>query len=130
KQLIQHLVTSNPTPAYVGRVAAVFNNNGLGVRGDLKAVVRAIVLDPEAFEDGSSNPAAGHLMHPAHFIVSLLRVFNPQSADGTTKSDGYLNPQSVNLGLDVFRPPSVFSYFSPSGAVPGSALKGPEFGLL
>jgi uncharacterized protein (DUF1800 family) len=130
KQLIQHLVTSNPTPAYVGRVAAVFNNNGLGVRGDLKAVVRAIILDPEAMEDGTRNPSAGHLMHPAHFIVSLLRVFNAQSADGTTKSDGYLNPQSVNLGMDVFRPPSVFSYFSPSAAAPGSTLKGPEFGLL
>ena len=130
KQLIQHLVTSNPSPAYVARVTAIFNDNGSGVRGDLKNVVRAILLDPEALEDGSVNPAAGHFKHPALFISGLLRAFNAVSADGNDSSDGYLNPQSVNLGMDIFNPPSVFSYFSPFGGVSGSTLRGPEFGLL
>jgi len=130
KQLIQHLVTSNPTPGYVARVAAVFNGS-TGVRGDLKAVVRAILLDPEARGDVKSDPSYGHLRHPALFITGVLRAFNPRSADGATQSDGYLNPQAVNMGMDVFRPPSVFSYFSPSGTVPGGGgVRGPEFALF
>jgi uncharacterized protein (DUF1800 family) len=130
KQLIQLLVTSNPSPAYVARITKVFNDNGSGVRGDLKAVVKAILLDTEARTMISQNPQEGHLMHPALFITNLLRAFNPLSADGTTQSDGYLDPQSVNMGMDVFNPPSVFSYYSPSGGVPGSSLRGPEFGIL
>jgi uncharacterized protein (DUF1800 family) len=130
RQLIQHLVTSNPSPAYVGRVALVFNGAS-GSRGDLKAVVRAILLDPEARGDQKIDASYGRLRHPAQFIVNVLRAFNARSADGTTQSDGYLNPQAVNMGMDLFRPPSVFSYFSPSGTVPGSGgVRGPEFGLL
>jgi Protein of unknown function (DUF1800) len=95
-------------------------------------VVRAILLDPEARGDVKSDPNYGHLRHPALFITSVLRAFNPRSADGTTQSDGYLNPQAVNMGMDIFRPPSVFSYFSPSGTVPGSVggVRGPEFALF
>jgi uncharacterized protein (DUF1800 family) len=130
RQLIQHLVTSNPTPAYVGRIAAVFNGS-TGVRGDLKAVVRAILLDPEARGDTKIDPNYGHLRQPVLFITSVLRAFNPHSADGTAPSDGYLNPQAVNMGMDLFRPPSVFSYFSPSGTVPGTTgVRGPEFALF
>jgi hypothetical protein len=128
RQLIQHLVTSNPSPAYVERITQVFNDNGSFVRGDLRAVVRAILLDPEALT--TSNQQSGRLMHPALLVTSLLRAFNVRSADGTGTSDGYLNPQSVNLGMDIFSPPSVFSYFSPFGGVPGSSLRGPEFALL
>ena len=58
-------------------------------------------------------PNYGRLRHPAQFIANLLRAFNARSADGTATSDGYLNPQSAAMGMDVFRPPSVFSYFSP-----------------
>jgi hypothetical protein len=129
RQLIQHLVTSNPSPDYVARITRVFNDNGSGVRGDLKSVVKAILLDPEAratLQDSQS----GHLIHPVLLITNLLRAFNPRSADGMARSDGYLNPQSQNMGMDVFSPPSVFSYFSPFGGVPGSSLRGPEFGLL
>ncbi len=130
KQLIQHLVTSNPTPAYVARVASVFNGGG-GARGDLRAVIRAILLDPEARGDVKSEPNYGRLRHPAQFILSMLRAFGARSADGTAESDGYLNPQSVLMGMDVFRPPSVFSYFSPATVVPGTnGVRGPEFGLL
>ncbi len=129
--LIQHLVTSDPTPAYVGRVAAAFNNNGSNVRGDLKAVVRAILLDAEARGDVKSDPHYGRLRHPVQLVTNLCRAFNPRSADGTTTSDGYLNPQSSTLGMDVFRPASVFSYFPPGYVVPETGGKGgPEFGIL
>src|SRR5262245_4946132 len=128
--LIQHLVTSNPTPAYVARIASVFNGAG-GPRGDLRAVVRAILLDPEARGDAKTDATYGRLRHPAQFIAGLLRAFGARSAEGTADSDGYLNPQSVLMGMDVFRPPSVFSYFSPGTVVPGTnGVRGPEFGLL
>jgi uncharacterized protein (DUF1800 family) len=130
KQLIQHLVTSNPSPAYVKRVAQVFANDGTGVRGNLKAVVKAILLDSEAAQVPAPEAGKGHLRHPVLFVTSLLRAFFPKAADGVNLSDGYLNPQSVNMGLDLFRPPSVFSYFSPSTGIPGSSLRGPEFGIL
>ena len=131
RQLIQHLVTSNPTPEYVGRVARVFNGEGAGARGDLREVVRAILLDPEARGDINPGSGYGHLRHPALFITSILRAFNASSADGTTTSDGVLNPNSAAMGMNVFVPPSVFSYFSPTTGVPGGrGLRGPEFGLL
>ena len=131
KQLIQHLVTSNPSPAYVARVAAVFNGQAGGARGDLQAVVRAILLDDEARGSSKGDASYGHLRHPALFIANILRAFDARSADRSGPSDGYLNPQSVNMGMDVFRPPSVFSYFSPSTTAPGTnGLKGPEYGLL
>jgi uncharacterized protein (DUF1800 family) len=130
RQLIQQFVTSNPSPAYIARITSVFNDNGSGVRGDLKAVVRAILLDPEARIKNSQELVSGHLLHPALFIANLLRAFNARAANGIDESDGYLDPQSVNMGMDVFSPPSVFSYFSPSGGVPGTIYRGPEFGLL
>ncbi len=131
KQLIQHLVTSNPTPAYVARVTAVFDGEGSGTRGDLKEVVRAILLDPEARGDRKADPSYGRLRHPVQFVAGILRAFGARSADGTSASDGYLNPQTTAMGMDVFRPPSVFSYFAPSTGVPGSGgLRGPEFGIL
>jgi uncharacterized protein (DUF1800 family) len=130
KQLIQHLVTSNPSPEYVARVAAVFNGSA-GSRGDLRTVVRAVLLDPEARGDVKSDPSYGRLRNPVEFLLGVLRAFGARSADLNGPSDGYLNPQAVAMGMDVFRPPSVFSYYSPAGAVPGGAgLRGPEFGLL
>ena len=130
KQLIQHLVTSNPSPSYVARVASVFNGR-LSPRGDLKAVVRAVLLDPEARGDVKTNSTYGRLRHPAQFIANILRAFGAHSADGTAGSDGYLNPQSSQMGMDLFRPASVFSYFSPGTVIPGSAgVRGPEFGIF
>ena len=131
KQLIQHLVTSNPTPAYVARVASVFDGGVTGVRGDMKAVLKAILLDPEARGDLKTDPSYGHLRHPALFIGGILRAFYARSANGSGETDGYLNPQSVLMGMDVFRPPSVFSYFSPGTVVSGTAgVRGPEFGIF
>ena len=129
KQLIQHLVTSNPTPDYVARVASVFSGAN-GSRGDLKEVIRAILFDPEA-RVPENDATFGRLRHPAQFIANVLRAFDARSADGAGQSDGYLNPQSVAMGMDVFRPASVFSYFSPSAGLPGGAgLRAPEFGIL
>jgi uncharacterized protein (DUF1800 family) len=131
KQLIQHLVTSNPTPAYVARVTSAFNGSATGVRGDLKAVVKAILLDPEARGDVKTDPNYGHLRHPALFISNILRAFYARAANGSGDTDGYLNPQAVLMGMDVFRPPSVFSYFSPGTVVSGTAgVRGPEFGIF
>jgi uncharacterized protein (DUF1800 family) len=131
KLLIQHLVTSNPSPAYVGRVASVFAGEGSGVRGDMKAVLRAILLDPDARGARKLETSYGRLRHPAQLLANMLRAFNARSRDLGTESDGVLNPQSVTMGMDVFRPPSVFSYFSPFNGVPGGGgLRGPEFGLL
>src|SRR5688572_7834786 len=132
RQLIQHLVTSNPSPAYVRRVAQVFANNGAGVRGDLAALVRAILLDEEAYaKPAPPDFSKGHLKHPVLLVTNLLRAMGARSRDGLGLSDGYLNPQTLrDMGMDLFVPPSVFSYFSPATGVPGSNLRGPEFGTL
>ncbi len=104
KQLIQHLVTSNPSPAYVGRVAAVFNNDCAGLypisgcnnaRGNLRAVVQAILLDPEARGDVKTDPNYGKLREPAQYINGFLRAFNVKSFDKTSTSDGVLGSRST-----------------------------------
>ena len=123
KQLIQHLVTSNPSPQYIARVATVFNNNGNGVRGDMRAVIRAILLDPEARGDAKTDPNYGHLREPALFMTSILRNLGGQS-DGV-----YLRMQAYSLQQYLFTPPSVFNYFPPSYVIPGTMSLGPEFGI-
>ena len=125
QQLIEHLVTSNPSPAYVQRVAGVFNNNGSGVRGDLQAVIRAILLDPEARAgDPPATPSAneGHLREPALYLTSLLRGL------GATVSATNNLPQYTSAeGQPIYAPPSVFNYFSPGYRIAGGKLLGPEF---
>jgi hypothetical protein len=128
KQLIQHLVTSNPSPAYVARVAAVFDAHRTSPH-QLREVVRAILLDPEARGDFKTDPTYGHLKHPALFLLNVLRPFRPLSANRTALSDGHLNPQITSLGMDIYRPPSVFSYYPPDKEIAPGVL-GPEFGIL
>ena len=123
KQLIQKLVTSDPTPGYVARVSAVFADNGAGQRGDLAAVVRAILLDPEARGARKIDPGYGKLVEPALFMTSLARAANARS-DGVT-----LRASSAALGQFVFYPASVFSYYPFDYVVPGTQLLGPEFGV-
>lgn len=131
KLLIRDLVTSNPSPAYVARVAAVFNNNGAGTRGDLKAVVRAILLDPEARGDNKGNADYGRLKEPAQLITNIARALNVRSFDGTGNSDGFLSPQSSTMDQDILRPLTVFSYYPADYTLPGNPnLAGPEFGIL
>lgn len=129
KLLIQHLVTSDPTPAYVGRVAAVFNNNGQGVRGDLKEVVRAILLDPEARGNAKTDPNYGKLREPVQLVTNFLRHFNVGSANLSQQSDGVINGLTNPLGQNVFYSPTVFNYYSPDYVIPGTTLLGPEFGI-
>jgi hypothetical protein len=130
KQLIQQMVTSNPSAGYIARVVDVFNRNKTNPN-QLCEVARAILLDPEARGDRKNADNYGHLKEPVLLITNLARMFDAKSADRTTNSDGYLNPDSVNIGQDAWRPGSVFSYFSPFNGVPGGGgLRGPEFGLL
>jgi uncharacterized protein (DUF1800 family) len=128
KQLIQQLVTSNPSAAYVARVTDTFNRNRSNA-SQLQLVARAILLDPEARGDRKNASNYGHLKEPVLYITNLMRMFGAKSADRTVNSDGYLNPDAVNQGQDVFRPPSVFSYFSPGKVAVGGAtpVLGPEF---
>lgn len=145
KQLIQHLVTSNPSPAYVARVARAFNNdcdalypdNCAGARGSLKAVVRAILLDPEARGDVKTDPKYGRLREPVQLITNVLRAFNASALNNpNAPSDGVLAQQSPSgdlpnsLDQPVFLPPTVFSYYTPSYVVPGTKLLGPAFEIL
>jgi len=128
--LIQHLVTSDPTPAYVGRVAAAFNNNGSNVRGDMKAVIKTILLDPEARGNVKTDPKYGKLREPVQLATNIYRQFNVRSFDGTTQSDGYINQIIVPMGQNTFNSATVFNYYTPDYIVPGTALNGPEFGIL
>ncbi|MFS8084536.1 MAG: DUF1800 family protein [Acidobacteriota bacterium] len=123
RPLIQKLVTGNPTPSYVGRVAAVFNNNGAGVRGDMKAVVRAILNDPEARGDLKIDPAYGKLREPALYLLNILRGFNGQT-DGVS-----FQRAGTSLLQPVFYSPSVFNYYPPDYIVPNTNALGPEFAI-
>ncbi|AXC10928.1 hypothetical protein ACPOL_1582 [Acidisarcina polymorpha] len=129
KQLIQHLVTSNPSPAYVARVADVFVDNGAHVRGDMVAVITAIITDPEA-RAGDTEPIAtsGHLTEPVLWITSVMRGLGFVSVD---PHDDYqlLSNYSGVLGEWPYQAESVFNFFPPSYVIPGTDLNAPEFGV-
>lgn len=135
KQMIQRLVTSNPSPAYVGRVAAAFANNGAGVRGDLKAVWTAILLDDEARAPAKiSEPTYGKLREPMLRLVNWARSFNATSAAGSWKIFDTTNTGN-SLGQSPLRSPSVFNFFRPGFIPPNTALAtakatAPEFQLV
>jgi len=129
KHLIQRLVTSNPTPAYVQRVAGVFGNNGQGVRGDLRAVVRAVLLDDEARNGHLASPATfGKLRDPITKLVRLWRVAPGRSINGRVFQYSHPEDEFAQLPLSA---PSVFNFFKPDFAQPGeirdSGLVSPEF---
>jgi uncharacterized protein (DUF1800 family) len=129
RHLIQRLVTSNPTPAYVGRVAAVFNNNGSGVRGDLKAVVRALLLDNEARNGQLAAPTTfGKLRDPITKLVRLWRVAPGISVNGRVFRYSHPDDEFAQRPLGA---PSVFNFFKPTFAAPGeirdAGLVSPEF---
>jgi uncharacterized protein (DUF1800 family) len=119
RQLIQQLVTSNPSPAYIARITAVFNNNGSGVRGDLGAVVRAILLDPEA--RGTPGPTFGKLKEPALAMLQVMRALHGVG-------DGLGLPGIArSMAQDPYLAPSVFNYYLPDYQLPGTALLAPPF---
>ncbi|MES2949368.1 MAG: DUF1800 domain-containing protein [Pseudomonadota bacterium] len=135
KQMIQRLVTSNPSPAYVARVAGIFNNNGAGARGDLRAVFAAILLDDEARGPaGLSQTGFGKLREPMLRMVQWGRSFGIRSARGSWKMGELSNPAN-QLGQSPLRSPSVFNYFRPGYVPPSTALSAtqtpaPEFQLV
>ena len=135
KQLIQRLVTSNPSPAYVARVTAAFNNNGAGVRGDLRAVVKAILLDDEARSPaGLTQGGFGKLREPMLRLVQWGRTFGLNSTYGSWKIGNLSDPGS-RLGQSPLRSPSVFNFFRPGYVPPSTALAAngavaPEFQLV
>jgi uncharacterized protein (DUF1800 family) len=122
KQLIQHLVTSNPSPAYVQRVATVFENNGSGVRGDLKAVVRTILLDTDARNDAAAaaSTSFGKLREPVMRFTNWARAFGATSpSDVWAIGDTHY---TSTLGQGVGRSPSVFNWFRPGYKPPNTAI--------
>jgi uncharacterized protein (DUF1800 family) len=119
KMLIQHLVKSNPSPAYVSHVAAAFNDDGTGTRGNMQSVISAILLDPEARandQGGEDQPTDGHLQEPALFMAGMVRAFGGQMND-----QNYYSTELANMGQDVFQSPSVFNYYAPDYGVPGTS---------
>jgi len=134
RKLIQFMVTSNPSPAYVERVAFVFRNGlytsrsvriGTGARGDLSATVAAILLDQDARVGARQpHPFFGRLRDPALFMTSVLRGLN-----GATDGDALGWWWGGNLRQHVFRAPSVFNFYPPDYPVAGTALQGPAFGI-
>jgi hypothetical protein len=127
RQLIQRLVTSNPSPEYVSRVAGVFNDNGSGVRGDLKAVVQAILLDTEARrgdDPAQAQASDGHLKEPVLFTTNLLRAMNGVS-DGVGLAD-----RASDMKQPPFFSPTVFNFYHPDHVIEGTTLLGPEFEIF
>ena len=135
QQMIQRLVTSNPTPAYVQRVAQVFNDNGNGVRGDMGAVYKAILLDNEAIsESGLSDSTYGKLREPMVRLAQWARTFGAQSPSGNWDIRD-LSDSSGRLGQSPLRSPSVFNFFRPGYVPSGSqsadnGLLAPEFQIV
>lgn len=132
RQLIQRLVISHPSPAYVARVAAVWADNGSGQRGDLKAVVRAVLLDAEA-RAPSTAPSGGKLREPVQRLLQWGRSFSAASPTGLWNIGDTSNP-ATRLGQSPLRSPSVFNFFRPGYVPPGStlgtnAVTAPEFQL-
>ena len=136
RQLIQRLVTSNPSPAYVARVAAVFASDGSGAgaasRGNLRAVVRALLLDDEARNVGTaSSPSFGKLREPMLRFAGWARAWNAASPSGAWAVGNTSDP-AKGLAQSPLRSPSVFNFFRPGYVPPNSplgtaALVAPEF---
>lgn len=131
KLLIQRLTTSNPSPDYVGRVASVFNNNGNGTRGDLGAVVKAILLDNEAQQGIAVNPDFGKIREPN---IKLIHYWRALDSTPGPSSNGIHNTADYTIGrLDemggqaVLRSKSVFNFYLPENQLrPGEPLLSPE----
>ena len=135
KQMIQRLVTSNPSAGYVDRVAKIFNNNGSGVRGDLRAVFKAILLDDEATNAaGLTSPTFGKVREPVLRFTQWARNFGATSRTGNWTIANLSNP-GTSLGQSPLRAPSVFNFYRPgyvpaNTAIATNALVAPEFQIV
>ena len=123
KQLIQHLVTSNPSPAYISRVAKVFENDGTGVRGNLQAVITAILLDPEARDSATdtTNPQYGKVREALLRYTEWARAFTAQSRTGSFDVGSTEDP-IYGLGEMWLRSPTVFNWFAPGYTPPNTTI--------
>lgn len=132
KQLIEKLVTSNPSPAYVQRAAQAFisgkfNSYGTGKRGDMQATLAAILLDPEARRGDTAttaDPGDGKLREPIVMMVSVARAFH-----ATSDGSGFEN-KGAGMSQDIFNSGSVFNFFPPVNLIPQTTLNGPEFAIF
>lgn len=128
-KLIQRLITSNPSPGYVARVSRVFDGTDSGVRGDMAAVIKAILLDPEASAAADATQNRGKLREPVLRHLALMRQLNATSSDGYYFNAGFLLQQLV--GQHPLSSPSVFNFFLPShtpaGEIAAAGLVAPEF---
>ena len=135
KQMIQRLVTSNPSAGYVDRVAKIFNNNGSGVRGDLRAVFKAILLDDEATNAaGLTSPTFGKVREPVLRFTQWARNFGATSQSGNWTINNTSNT-AFSLGQSPLRAPSVFNFYRPgyvppNTAIATNALVAPEFQIV
>src|SRR5262249_8053301 len=139
KNLIQHLVTSNPSPGYVANVAAAFSSGtftdvnftgqtfsgGTGA-GDMQAGIAAILFDPEARGAAAPTPYYGHLKEPVLFITNLLRAFNTNYTSTDYVLGELFLPSDIRMDEDVFRSPTVFNFFPPDYQIPGETSCGPS----
>ncbi len=129
KQLIQHLVKSDPSPAYISRVAAVFINDGNNVRGNMQAVLSALFTDPEARAgDTAAQPSDGRLREPILWLTSVMRGLGYVNVDSNNFYQ-YLSNYSGALGEWPYQSPAVFNFFPLGYVIPGTTLNAPEFGL-
>jgi endo-chitodextinase len=132
RELIQRFVTSNPSPAYIGRVAATFNDNGQGARGDLQAVLRAVLMDPDARDLArAAEQTWGKQREPVIRFANYLRAFNAASPSGRNRI-WYLDSADEGLNQSPLLSPSVFNFFSPNYRPPGGlftllGMVAPEF---
>jgi uncharacterized protein (DUF1800 family) len=125
KQLIQHLVTSNPSPAYLQRVAAVFKDNGQGVRGDMQAVITAILMDDEARNTASatfSSPNYGRVQEPLVRFAHMARAFTAESKSGAFDLGSVEDP-AYGFAEMASRAPSVFNWFAPGFVPAGTTIE-------
>ena len=125
RQLIQRLVTSNPSPAYVARVAAKFANNGIGVRGDLKAVVKAVLLDPEARSAaGVTRPTFGRVREPVQRMAQIMRVFAARTV--ADKHSYHISARIYDQNKGLWQNPlgsrTVFNFYYPDYRPPNSEI--------
>lgn len=131
KHLIQRLVTSNPSPAYVARVSALFADNGSGARGDLKAVIRGILTDSEALNGGDRAPVK--MKEPLIAMTNFFRALEAKSADPSGRFHNSINTFGA-YGQSPMGSPSVFNFFSPSyapiGEIADAQDVAPEFEIL
>jgi len=130
-QLIKRLVTSNPSPAYIARVTRAFNDNGAGVRGDMRAVLRAVLMDSEARDlSKMSDPVWGKLREPMIRFSSWMRAFDAKAANGYY-AIWNLEDTVSSIGQNPLRAPSVFNWYRPSYSPPGEIMRrglvAPEF---